>query len=458
MPSIFKDRRALLGFGALVFGCLLMALAGTGVLHYLVSPQPRHEVKVQFANSKQLHKGDDVRIDGIAAGKVGDIKSSGGGNQSTVTLNVNNDATKLYRDATAVVRWKTVLGGDFYVDLAPGSPDAGSLGSQTIPVSRTSSQVELDDITSVLQPNAVRGLHTLPGELTKALSNPAQPGRLLNAVADISPDAQAGLGALRGQVPDRDLRQLISATATTVKAIDRPDDRTRKLISGAAATLGTTGRRAADLQATIAKSPSVMRDSDTTLTQLQGTLALANPLLAKLRVPSGQVAPTLAHLNPTLTGANRLLHRAEPLLHSLRPAAASLAKVAKAGLPLIRGLEPSLDRTQKTILPMLSEKDPQTTKSTAVMIGGTFEGLASGAGGQMDVNGHFIRFPATSGNSPLYSAPCQIYFGNPDAAQILACQTLQQAMKTYLNYSPLGPTPGTQPPAPAASTSRRAGR
>ena len=112
----------------------------------------------------------------------------------------------------------------------------------------------------------------------------------------------------------------------------------------------------------------------------------------------------------------------------------------------MRELEPSLERTDKTILPMLSEKDPQTTKSTAVMIGGTFEGLAAGAGGQMDVNGHFIRFPATSGSSPLYSLPCQTYFANPDKAEIVACQTLQQALKTYLNYSPLGQTPGTEPP------------
>jgi hypothetical protein len=87
--------------------------------------------------------------------------------------------------------------------------------------------------------------------------------------------------------------------------------------------------------------------------------------------------------------------------------------------------------------------DPATQKTTAVMIGGTFAGLGAGAGGQMDSNGHFIRFPATLGSSPLNSLPCQLYISNPDAKQLIACNSLGQALKTYLSYNPLGPPPGS---------------
>ena len=308
------DRRAALGLAALAFATLMMALAGTGTLHYLVSPQSRHEVKVQFANAKQLHKGDDVRIDGVQAGEVDRLDPDPGGRTTTVTLKVNDDAAQLYRDTRATARWKTVLGGAFYVDLDPGSPHTGALGSQKIPASRTAAQVELDDITTVLQPNAVRGLHTLAPELKAGLSNTKAPGELLNAVADISSDAEQGLGALRGEIPARDLRTLVAQTARTVQAIDRPNDRVRELVAGAAATLQTTGARAADLERTISAAPAVMRDADTTLTRVHGTLDLADPLLARLRAPAGEVAPTLAKLRPTLGGADRLVRRAEPLL------------------------------------------------------------------------------------------------------------------------------------------------
>jgi hypothetical protein len=141
----------------------------------------------------------------------------------------------------------------------------------------------------------------------------------------------------------------------------------------------------------------------------------------------------------------QLVRRAVPLLRALRPAASGLASAARNGLPLVNGLAPSLDRLVKTILPYINEIDPGTKKSTAVMIGGTFSSLGSGAAGQMDENGHFIRFPATSGNSSFNSLPCQVYINNPDAAQIAACNSLQDALGAFLNADPLGPTPGTDP-------------
>ena len=71
----------------------------------------------------------------------------------------------------------------------------------------------------------------------------------------------------------------------------------------------------------------------------------------------------------------------------------------------------------------------------------------NGNAGQMDGNGHFIRFPATIGSSPAY-LPCQIYVGNPDADKLATCKSLQEALSTYLSYQPLGPAPGTEPPPP----------
>jgi hypothetical protein len=100
-------------------------------------------------------------------------------------------------------------------------------------------------------------------------------------------------------------------------------------------------------------------------------------------------------------------------------------------------VSPSLARLANNILPYLNAKDPRTQHSTAEMVGPTVEGLGSGAGGQMDNNGHFIRFPVTAGSASIY-LPCQEYLGDPDAKKLVACETLQQALGSLLSYNPLG--------------------
>ncbi|MCW3016200.1 MAG: hypothetical protein JWO02_3292 [Solirubrobacterales bacterium] len=439
------DRRALIGLVALLVGVVLMLGSTSGTLHGLFTHQSTHEVQAIFPSTQQLRKGDVVRIDGVRSGRVSDIRPGQGARTAKVTMEVLDDAGHLYRDARAVLRWKTVLGGAFYVDLERGTPNTGPLRG-AIPVQRTARQVEVDDITSVLEPRARRGLQTLPGELAKGLADRDAPARLLATVATVAPDVRDGVGALRGMDTGRDLRTLVVSAERTVRALDEPRRGMERLVSGAAATLATVGGRDAEVRRSIAAAPATMAQADATLQRLRATLDLADPLLQRLRDPAGDVAPTLARLRPALTGADRLLRRAEPLLASLRPAAASLGRTAKSTLPLLEDLTPSVGRLDRTILPMLSEKDPGTTKSTAVMIGGTTEALGPGAGGQMDLNGHFIRFPATIGSSPLYSLPCKLLLNDPDAAEQIACSSLQEALATYMSYKPLGPTPGTEPP------------
>ena len=439
-----RDSDLVIGITAIAVALAIITFGLTGGINRLLSGASTHTVRAALVDGQQLKPGDQVRVQGIVAGEIEKIESGPGGRGALVTMAVRDDAGPLYADAGAVVRWQTVLGGKFYVDLERGSAARGKL-RDTIPMARTARQVELDDIAGVVQGDARKGLQTLPGEVADALADPKPPARVLDKLADISPAARRGLGALRGEDLDRDLRGLIAETSRTVSALDAPRDELRTLVSGAAATLSTTAKRADDVRALLRGAPATEREVSLTTDRLRGTLALANPLLDDLQKPATRVEPTFHSLRPVVADADALVQRAVPLLQALRPAATSLAGTARRGLPLVKALEPSLERLDKTILPYLAEKDSGTGKSTAVMIGGTFTGLASGAGGQMDANGHFIRFPATVGSSPASSLPCQTYISNPDAAQIIACQTLQEAVSTYFGYKPLSDTPGTEP-------------
>lgn len=437
------NRDVAMGGAVLVGITLVVVLIFSGVVTKLLSQEDRRTVRATFADAQQVRVGTDVRIDGIDVGKVQQIQLGPSGRSATITMEIDREAGALRSDASAVLRFKTLLGGTFYVDLERGSPTRAELGEQTIPLSRTGRQVELDDITPVVGGAARRGLRTLPRELAAALRDSAVPDRLLRTAAAAAPGIERGVGALRGRQKDRELAELVRGSARVVGALHAPRGEIRDLVQGAAATVRTTAGRGSELRTLLRVSPPAGREVDATLTRLRTTLDLIDPLVGELQAAAGDVAPTFARLRPVVVGARSVLRRADPLLGQLRPAARSLALTARQGAPLLDELTPSVERTDRTILPMLSEVDAGTQKSTAVMIGGTFAALGAGAGGQMDTNGHFIRFPATTGSSPVNSLPCQLYLLNPDVAQVAACNTLSDALKAVLSYNPLGDVPGT---------------
>jgi virulence factor Mce-like protein len=421
--------------GLVTIGVLLLLLIGdfTGVLRSAFSGGGR-TVKAVFADAQQLQTGDLVRVKGVDVGKVTAIKLNPGASSATVTMQVDSPAGPLYANASAALRWRTILGASYAVYLDRGTPSAGPLPNSTIPESRTANQVQVEDLAGALTGGGARsGLQAMPAELGQALRDPLPPAQSFTTLAAISPSLATGVGALRGQNLDGDLQTLVSATASTVHALDTPTAELRTLIAAGAATLETTAAQQSAIRGMLAAAPGALQSTDVTVKQLNTTLRLADPLISRLIPTAPSVAPTLAQLHPTVVGLSNLLHRAVPLLHALRPAVTSLAQASQVGLPLLVGVTPSLDRTNNQILPYMGAIDPETKHSAAEMIGGTFTGLGSGAPAQEDANGHFIRFPVSFGSLSTY-LPCQIYFGNPDAKKLIECETLQQALTTFLNY------------------------
>lgn len=452
-------RTAAIGLVMLTVVTLLVVGNFSGILRGIVDKRGTKEVVAVFPTSQQLRSGDLVRIDGVDVGKVTGLDSIDHGNATRVTMRVDKSDGTLHRDARANLRWRTLLGSAFYVDLDRGAPDGGTL-SGPIPMDHTSAQVELDDITPLIRGGARKGMQTMPRELSEALADAKTPGRLLKGVADRAPDIAEGVGAVRGQRKDADLRRLVGSTSKLVDVLGRSRGELRAVVAGAAATLQTTGGRGPALQSTLALAPGVLRNTNQTVTRLDRTLDNADPVIDQLKKPASQLDPTLRKLNPTVRDADRLLTQAVPLLKDLRPTARSLARTSKKLLPLLDHLEPSIDRVNDKILPYLAEKDPGTQQTTTNLIGGFAASWGGGFAGQRDANGGLLRFALTAGSAPLY-LPCQTYVNNPDKAQVLQCESLQTTLNQAFSYSPLGPPPGTvgssQPPGGSIAAPRKGG-
>jgi virulence factor Mce-like protein len=435
MRADHRTRMRLVGLAFVAGVLLLIVIVFSGIFRGPFEPGS-FTVTADFERAPQLHKGDQVRLQGNIKGKVTDVEPAPVPEGARVTMAVDRDAGEVYADARARLRVKTLLGGAFYVDLEPGTPGAGPLGHHVITLDRTSVQTEVEDITDIFRADAVTGLKTLPGELATGLSNPAPPVAAIKTLDAVAHDAAVGVDALRGSSPGQDLPRLVHSTANAVAALDTPTDDIRTVVAGAAATFRTTGRRSAEIRQTLHAGPGVTYDMAHTLVRLDSTLGIARGLIHRLDRGVPQIAPTLKALRPTLPLAADTLENAKPVLREAGDTTAALAQLGPQLKTLLDGVDPGLKRASKTILPYLGRKDPITGYTTSTMIGGFGAGFG-GIATQMDQNGHFVRFPAAVGPSSSY-IPCTSSLIDPSAPSQLACDSLNTAVKTYLSYLPPG--------------------
>src|SRR6185437_7991043 len=97
---------------------------------------------------------------------------------AVVTMSIDPNGLPIHADATAKIRPRIFLEGNFYVDLRPGSPDAPVLSSgATLSVGRTSGPVQLDRVLSALNSNARINLETLLRGYGGALDAPPLPSQ-----------------------------------------------------------------------------------------------------------------------------------------------------------------------------------------------------------------------------------------------------------------------------------------
>ncbi|WP_205698808.1 MlaD family protein [Conexibacter sp. SYSU D00693] len=396
------------------------------------------EVTAVFRDASQISKRSPVRVDGVDQGRVADVELQEDGRSAVVTLEVFDESLPLYRDARATVDSRNVLGGTYYVDLHRGTPSAGELPGQRIPVTRTTGPVEVDALLSDLRDGERRGLKTMLREIPTALEDELELERTLTTLTRSAPTLRRGVATLRGQ-RDGDLRALVRNTARLTSDLGREDRSLTGLVGDGALVTEVVARRRDAVQSSILRAATTLPEVRRTMALVDVTLRGTDPLLARLRRSATQVAPALADLRPTVVDADRLLRGARPLLRELRPAARSLAATAQNGGPLLDDLDPSLRRLDETILPDLAKKDPVTGRSTSAMIGPTLGGLGAAAG-SYDNRSHMIGLAAGAGERAIDTLPCRTYFLDPDAAgagKVAECREIAKFLNDLLTYNPI---------------------
>jgi ABC-type transporter Mla subunit MlaD len=300
-----------------------------------------YELNATFANSANVALNSPVRIAGVEVGKV--ISTGRDGNATTVTFTVEDSGRPIHTDAFAAIRPRIFLEGNFFVELDPGSPSAPDLDSgATIPVSHTSTAVQLDEVLTALQSPVRADLNRFLEGFGTALTHQPTAAEDANQLPEVR--GLTGAEAFNRVFKYGGDAGRYSSQVTNALLGTRPRDLSR-LVSGAGRTFGALASDEAALQGTI--------DNFNVFT---GALAAQS---ANLSTTVNLLAPTLRTTHASLVSLNRTLPPLRTFAIELTPAVAELPGLIAASKPWLAQVRPALSGKEGGgVARLLSEATP----------------------------------------------------------------------------------------------------
>lgn len=300
-----------------------------------------YELNATFANSANIAKNSPVRIAGVEVGKV--IASERDGDATTVTFTVDETGRPIHDDAFASIRPRIFLEGNFFVDLDPGSPSAPEMdGGGTIPVSRTSTAVQIDEVLTALQSPVRADLSRLLEGLGTAYTHEPTAAEDATQLPEIK--GRTGAEALNDALKYGGDAGRYSAQVTNAFLGTQQRDLSR-LVAGAGRAFGAFASREADLQGLI--------DNFNVFT---GALAAQS---ANLSTTVQLLAPTLKTARASFVSLNRTLPPLRTYAIQLTPAVARLPGLIDASKPWLAQVRPLLSGKEGGgIARLLAESTP----------------------------------------------------------------------------------------------------
>jgi virulence factor Mce-like protein len=407
---------------------LLVLLVGVPLIAYvfvtkLTGESPfsnPFQVHMVFRDSLGLTHGSPVRIAGVDVGHVSGVDPGPGGT-AIVTAELDDEALPLHDDATAAVRPRTFLEGNYFIDLRPGSPTARDLqDGQTIPVAQTAVPTSADQVLDTLDEPTRAEIKSSFDEFRDAIRG-GVPAKFNAAAPHLAPALRDTSLTLEGLAGTRrnDLAGVIRSSARVARAIASAKPELDSLIGSLARVLGTLADHDREVSASLSRLPRVLAVARPALSTLNSALPQARALIDALRPALREAPPTLAVARPALEQANALLAPEElpALVRTGRPAIASLAGVTpdlERDFGLLSGpVSCLLHSALPTLTTPLDDGSLSTGQPVYRDLLDGLVGLSSLAQ-NYDANGYAIRYQAGLGDEVVAtpgSSPGEQLFG-----------------------------------------------
>jgi virulence factor Mce-like protein len=383
------------------------------------------QLNAVFESANSLRAGSPVRIAGVNVGKVKSVTAQQGTDAAVVTMQISKDGLPVHADATAKIRPRIFLEGNFFVDLQPGTPQSPDLhDGDTIKITQTATPVQLDQVLTALQSDTRQDLKDLLDGLAVALNSkptraqdramdPISRGKtgaqaFNDAYADIPSSERATaqvLEALLGTQPGRDISRLIAGTARTTGALIRNENALKGLIVNFNTTMGALASQSGNLRASIHELAPTLENANGALAALNAsfppTRAFAREILPGVR----ETPATIDAAFPWIAQTRRLVSPQElgGLVRELSPTTADLAQLTDRTIRLLPQTDLASKCIRRNVLgtgDKVIDDEFRTGAPNWKEFVWALVGLA-GEGQNFDGNGSYVRFQTGGGSQQL---------------------------------------------------------
>jgi virulence factor Mce-like protein len=302
----------------------------------------------QFDSAFGLIEGGDLKIAGVRAGQITDIKLDRPSNRALVGFRVDRKGFgSLRTDVFCESRPQSLI-GEYFVDCQPGTARTVLKPGSVIPVTHTASTVAPDLVNDILRRPYRERLSLIIGSLGAGVAGNSE--NLNAAIRRASPalrETDRVLAALAEQ--NRILRDLTVDADRVVGDLAANREDVGRFVTKARDTAQASAERRADIAAGLHQLPGFLEQLQPTMQSLGHVADDQSTALHQLDVASGQLTDLFDELGPFADAS--------------RPAFQALGNASKTGDRAVSAAPPVISQ-----LAAFSKGTPELGKNLAIVL------------------------------------------------------------------------------------------
>jgi virulence factor Mce-like protein len=303
---------------------------------------------VELDNAFGLIQGGDLKVAGVRAGKITELKLDRRTKHALVGIQINETGFgSLRTDVRCESRPQSLI-GEYFIDCLPGTAKKELKPGATIPVSHTASTVGPDLVNNIMRRPYRERLSIILSELGAAVAGNAD--NLNAAIRRASPalrETDKVLARLGRQ--NQVLADLVTNGDKVIGDLARNHKDVGRWVKEAKDTAQASAERRADIARGFARLPEFLR-------QLRGTMAALG------RTADAQT-PGLRNLNASAKQLDELFNRLKPFADASRPAFRSLGQASDVGKKAVVAAQPTIDQLNE-----FAKGTPELGKNLAIIL------------------------------------------------------------------------------------------
>jgi phospholipid/cholesterol/gamma-HCH transport system substrate-binding protein len=372
------------GIAAVLAGIVLVVLIVLG-------GDSGYQYKLIFQTGGQLVPGNQVSVGGQPIGTINEIKLTDDA-KAAVSITVDQ---QLHEGTTATVRAASLSGiANRYISISPGPNSNPAIpDGTTIPSTKTTSPVDIDQLFNTFTPKARKGLRDfIQGQAAVYTGNNEEARATYKYFA---PSLQASDRLFAELTSDQQaLSQFLVAGSKVFGTLAQHSNQLADLTSNANQAFGAIASENEAFSQDLALLPETMRQANTTFVNLRAALDDLDPLIADTKAVMPQLAPFLRRLQPVVSDSVPVFRNLGVALNT--PGSANDLNDAFALAPAAE------NKARKSVQPTLQAlADSRHLISffrpyTPDLLGAV--GKLGAATGYYDFNGHYVRTQPAGGN------------------------------------------------------------